>query len=942
MKINPDSRTVMGLADRRADAAAPGTRRRFTTPGQDVYDSVRWVRRDARIGAGDEVVFAQDGVEFPEAWSDTAVNIVASKYFRGAAGSPEREWSLRQLMDRVVDTITAWGETDGYFAGGAEAQTFAEELRWLLVHQRVAFNSPVWFNIGVAGVPQQASACFILGVDDTMESILGWYAEEGRIFKGGSGAGVNLSAIRASCEPLTGGGRASGPVSFMRGADASAGSIRSGGKTRRAAKMVLLDVDHPDVEEFIWCKALEERKARALAAAGFEMGVDGADCHSVQYQNANNSVRLSDEFMDAVQAGGDWELVSRTDGRAVKTLSARGLLAQIAQAAWECADPGVQFSTTINAWHTAPSAGPITASNPCSEYVHLDNSACNLASINLLAFLDDTGGFDVDGFAHTCAVTITAQDILVGRADYPTAAIADTTRRYRQLGLGYSNLGAALMAQGLAYDSAEGRSWAASVTGLMTAAAYAASAGLASRVGPFDGYTGDRDAMTAVLLRHRDANDAVAAKAPPQPGASAAAMWRTAEAMWGQAVRSCEDGPGVRNSQATVIAPTGTISFMMDCDTTGIEPDLGLIKDKTLSGGGHLRLVNRTVGRALTALGYCPDEVSGVEAHIRVHGDVASAPYLTEDHKEVFRCAMGADAISARGHILMMGEVQPLISGAISKTVNLPDTASADDIEDLLVGAWTAGVKAVAVYRDASKVAQPLSTASTDAKPKPAASGSVRTLLPSRRDSRTISFVVGDCHGFVTMGEYPDGAPGEMFLRVAKGGSTLAGVMDAFAIAVSLGLQHGVPLDAYIDSFAGLRFEPAGITDDPELRIATSLVDYLARRLAVEYLDPATRAGLGVLTTSERVDPALPGLDTFEPAAADTTVYSAAPNSAAPNSVEANNAGTDRAGANRAGTNGAGANSAVNAPICMTCGERMARAGACWACSGCGATSGCS
>ena len=916
------------LGDRRAAAAAPDTRRRFTSPGQDVYDSARWVRRDARIGAGDEVVFAQDGVEFPEAWSDTAVNIVASKYFRGAAGSPEREWSLRQLIDRVVDTITAWGETDGYFAAGADAEAFAEELRWLLLHQRVAFNSPVWFNIGVAGVPQQASACFILAVDDTMESILGWYTEEGRIFKGGSGAGVNLSAIRASCEPLTGGGQASGPVSFMRGADASAGSIRSGGKTRRAAKMVLLDVDHPDVEEFIWCKALEERKARALAAAGFEMGVDGADIHSVQYQNANNSVRLCDEFMDAVQAGGDWELVSRTDGRTVKTLPARDLLAQIAQAAWECADPGVQFSTTINAWHTAPNAGPITASNPCSEYVHLDNSACNLASINLLAFLDSPGSFDVDGFAHTCAVTITAQDILVGRADYPTAAIADTTRRYRQLGLGYSNLGAALMAQGLAYDSTEGRSWAASVTGLMTAAAYAASARLASRVGPFDGYTGDRDAMTAVLRRHRDANAAVEAKAPPRPGASAAAMWRTAEALWDQAVRSCEDGPGVRNSQATVIAPTGTISFMMDCDTTGIEPDLGLIKHKTLSGGGHLRLVNRTVGRALTALGYCPDEVSGVEDHIRVHGGVASAPYLTEDHKEVFRCAMGADAISPGGHILMMGEVQPLISGAISKTVNLPDTATPDDIEELLVGAWTVGVKAVAVYRDASKVAQPLSTASTDDEPAPepgpgpAASGSVRTLLPSKRNSRTISFVVGDCHGFATFGEYPNGAPGEIFLRVAKGGSTLAGVMDAFAIAVSLGLQHGVPLDAYIDSFAGLRFEPAGITDDPELRMATSLVDYLARRLAVEYLDPATRAGLGVLTTSERLDPALPGLDTFQPAAADTTVYGA--------------------GSNGAGANGAGGNGAVDAPICMTCGERMARAGVCWACSGCGATSGCS
>jgi len=911
MTITDPAPTVL---DPRPPATAPG-RRHFTRSGVGVYTTVAWALRDARIAAGEKVVFEQRGVEFPESWSDNAVNIVASKYLRGALGTPQRERSLRQLIDRVVDTITAWGSSDGYFAGEDERRAFADELRWLLVHQRVAFNSPVWFNIGVAGVPQQASACFILAVDDTMESILGWYGEEGRIFKGGSGAGVNLSAIRASCEALTGGGRASGPVSFMRGADASAGSIRSGGKTRRAAKMVLLDVDHPDVEEFIWCKAHEERKARALATAGFDMGVDGDDIFSLQYQNANNSVRLSDEFMTAVQQGADWDLVARTDGRVVKTVPARELLSQIARAAWECADPGVQFSTTINNWHTAPNAGPITASNPCSEYVHLDNSACNLASINLLAFLDTDGRFDVEGFAHTCAVTITAQDILVGRADYPTDAIGDTTRRYRQLGLGFTNLGAALMAQGLAYDSDEGRSWAAAVTALMTAAAYAASADLAERVGPFDGYAADRDAVTAVVHRHSAAADSGAGRSDLRPRSDERdAIWRAAAVLWARSVAACENGPGVRNAQATVIAPTGTISFMMDCDTTGIEPDLGLVKHKTLSGGGHLTIVNRTVARALGSLGYSSEQVADIEGHIAEAGDVAEAPHLAERHKGVFRCAMGPDAISPRGHVLMMGEVQPFVSGAISKTVNLPHSATPGDIEELLVGAWTAGVKAVAVYRDGCKVDQPLSTAAdhgTEASaPEPAVAQ--RAVLPAKRTSRTVSFRVADCHGFLTVGEYPDERPGEIFLRVSKGGSTLAGIMDAFAISVSLGLQHGVPPDAYIDSFMGLRFEPAGITDDPELRMATSLVDYIARRLAVDYLDPADRAGLGVLTTSERSNPALPGLDTFQPAATDT-IYGP-------------------------GSNGVG----DTAPICMTCGERMARAGSCFACAGCGATSGCS
>ena len=883
--------------------AADSAERRFTAAGDDVYASVAWGRRDARIGAGDDVAFEQAGVEFPTSWSDTAVNITASKYFRGTLGTPERESSLRELLDRVVDTIAAWGDADGYFRTDAETQVFADELRWLLLHQRAAFNSPVWFNIGVAGVPQQASACFILAVEDTMESILNWYTEEGRIFKGGSGAGVNLSAIRASHESLAGGGRGSGPVSFMRGADASAGSIRSGGKTRRAAKMVLLDVDHPDIEEFIWCKAREERKARALADAGFAMGVNGADGASLQYQNGNNSVRLSDEFMAAVEADADWELVARTDGSVAKTVRARELLRQIAEAAWECADPGVQFSTTINAWHTAPNAGPITASNPCSEYVHLDNSACNLASINLLAYLDPADGFDVEGFVHTCRVMIVAQDILVGRADYPTEAIGDTTRRYRQLGLGYSNLGAALMAQGLPYDSGAGRLWAASVTSLMTAAAYAASAELAQRVGPFAGYTADRHATTLVLRRHhRHATD----QWEPWTDINEAAL-----RLWARAVAACEHGPGVRNAQATVIAPTGTISFMMDCDTTGIEPDLGLIKHKTLAGGGHLTIVNRTVARALRTLGHSDAEITGIEAHIEAHGDVTAAPHLADDHQAVFACAMGRGAISAAGHVAMMGAVQPFVSGAISKTVNLPDTATPDDIEALWRSAHSLGVKAVAVYRDNSKVGQPLETASSNghhhAEATPEGAPAARRPLPQRRASRTIRFQVGDCKGFMTVGEYPDGTPGEIFLRVAKGGSTLAGIMDAFAIAVSQGLQHGVPLEAYVDSFAGVRFEPAGLTDDPELRMTTSLVDYLARRLAVEYLPAGIRAAMGVLTTQERSEPSLPGLDTFQPAPADPAGYG--------NST---------------------------APLCSTCGQRMGRAGTCWACSGCGATSGCS
>ena len=688
----------------------------------DPADGIAWERRDARLldHRDGSVAFEQLGVEVPAGWSQNATNILAQKYFRGPLGTPEREWSLRQVVDRVVGTITEWGDGDGYFADESEASLFRAELSYLLYAQRAAFNSPVWFNIGVAGVPQQASACFILSVDDTMESILEWYAEEGRIFKGGSGAGVNLSRIRASSEPLSGGGTASGPVSFMRGADASAGTIKSGGKTRRAAKMVVLDADHPDIEAFIWCKAREERKSRALAAAGFDMGVDGADSNSVQYQNANNSVRVTDGFMGAAAEGRDWDLTARADGAVLKRVAARSILRQMAEAAWECADPGVQFATTINRWHTASVTGPITASNPCSEYVHLDDSACNLASINLLSFLDDDGSFDVSGFRRAVQVVFAAQEILVGHADYPTQAIADTTGAFRQVGLGYANLGALLMAMGLPYDSDEGRAVAAAITALMTGEAYLTSTRLAERMGPFAGFHANREPMLRVLDQHRTAAASIDEDLAP------ADLLEAAQLAWDEA---CEraDRYGVRNSQATVLAPTGTIGLIMDCDTTGIEPDLGLVKSKRLVGGGTMHMVNTTVPRALRRLGYDDEQVRRINDHIAEHHDVVGAP-LEAEHRAVFACSLGDDAISTSGHIGMMAAVQPFLSGAISKTVNMPAGATVDDVEKLFIGAWRLGLKSVAIYRDCSKVGQPLTVGTADGsreprRPRPIPSG---------------------------------------------------------------------------------------------------------------------------------------------------------------------------------------------------------------------------
>jgi ribonucleoside-diphosphate reductase alpha chain len=1358
----------MAIAPQRAGI---GIRRHFTTEGVHPYDEVRWELRDARITnfRDGTVAFEQRGVEVPASWSVNATNILAQKYFRGTLGTPEREWSLKQVADRVVDTLTAWGVKDGYFLDDTEAEIFRDELKYLIIHQKAAFNSPVWFNIGVRGVPQQGSACFILSVNDSMDSILNWYTEEGIIFKGGSGAGVNLSRIRSSHELLKGGGTASGPVSFMRGADASAGTIKSGGKTRRAAKMVILDSDHPDIEDFIWCKAIEERKARVLRDAGFDMDLDGADSHSIQYQNANNSVRVTDDFMQAVLDDGDWTLTARTDGSVIRTVKARDLFRQIAHAAWECADPGMQFDTTINTWHTAPNTGRINGSNPCfpgsarvhtdkgliqfsalfdrvnrgeavqvythdatnpdapaegvvltspeafmitgfndivrlrfengmelrctpahriftanrgyvearqltssdevkvldlpapavnadpaipissdpaeyatngdrsvpvhlpdewtaelahymgwlvgdgsvsgsvlattygspedrdeilprhqelaewingdrsikvseqvdgtcqlrlsqrviqryfealgiravrapqqsvpwsieqapafaaaaflrglfdadgcvvdgdrstsyvglgsssptlllgvqrllttfgitskvhrtreggssasrytakdgtetpyasapmfdlrissrslvrfadaigfslsrkralladvvrtdersearqtthllertddgveltynlceprnhsyvvdgivvrncSEYMHLDNSACNLASLNLLTYLREDGSFDVEGFKAAVAVVFTGQEIIVGNADYPTEAIAENSRRFRELGIGYANLGALLMANGLPYDSDGGRAWAGAITALMTGHAYATSARTAARMGPFAGFHENADAMVNVLRMHQGAASKVDEELVPPELLSAA------QEAWDEAVELAEQF-GVRNSQASVLAPTGTIGLLMDCDTTGVEPDLGLVKTKKLVGGGTMSIVNQTVPRALRQLGYGPDQVDEIVAHIDEHKTIVGAPHLASRHLPVFACSMGDNTIHYSGHVRMMGAVQPFISGAISKTVNMPEDVTVEDVEQLHIDAWRLGIKAVAIYRDNCKVAQPLSTTKKDGpaaaggdsappgsdaeardravaariaeleqalaqreQAAPVVVGAVRERLPRRRRSNTFAFRVADCEGYVTVGEYEDGRPGEVFVKVSKQGSTLAGIMDAFSISISLGLQHGVPLATYVRKYSNMKFEPAGITDDAELRIATSLVDYIFRRLALDYLTYDERLELGVLSTTERLQPTLPGVE--ESATPSVGITDAGVTAA---EKVASDPAT-RATARPVGPQDAAATLARaeqrDAPFCYSCGNVMQRAGSCYVCPSCGSTSGCS
>jgi ribonucleoside-diphosphate reductase alpha chain len=864
----------------------------------------------------------------------------------------------------VADTITTWGVEGGYFADESEAENFRAELKFILVTQRAAFNSPVWFNIGVNGVPQQASACFILSVDDKMSSILNWYREEGVIFKGGSGAGVNLSKIRSSYEMLNGGGTASGPVSFMRGADASAGTIKSGGKTRRAAKMVILNVDHPDVQEFVWCKAKEEKKARVLRDAGFDMDLDGSDSFSIQYQNANNSVRITDDFMQAVIDDADWDLKAVTDGSTVRTVRARDLWRDIATASWECADPGLQFDTTINKWHTAHTTGRINGSNPCSEYMHLDNSACNLASINLLKYLDEKGDFDVASYMHTIEVVFTAQEILVGRADYPTEPIAETSRKFRQLGIGYANLGATLMALGLPYDSYQGRAWAAALTSLMTGHAYATSARTASRMGPHAGFADNEMHMLNVLRMHRDAHDQII-----DTNVVPAELVEAGRQSWVAAVRDGEEY-GVRNSQASVLAPTGTIGLMMDCDTTGIEPDLGLVKMKKLVGGGTMTIVNQTIPRALRKLGYTPEQIEDIVAYIDTEKSILGAPHLAADHVAVFACSMGDNTIHYEGHVRMMGAVQPFISGAISKTVNMPEEATIEDIEALHQLSWELGLKAVAIYRDNCKVAQPLSTAKKDIVEVPAAEEAtqvverivekivhqpIRQKLPRSRRGRTFEFRVADCKGFATIGEYETGQPGEIFLTVSKQGSTLSGIMDAFAKSISYGLQYGVPLRAFVEAFTNMRFEPAGMTDDPDIRFASSIMDYLFRRLALEYLTYDERAEMGIFSIDERLQPTLPGVEESVMQTRTGTEMASDPKSipSAEDLVQQLELGTAPPAPNNDITNPAGVVRASeitpkpavrhsDAPMCMQCGVQMNRAGSCHACPSCGSTSGCS
>lgn len=933
--------------------ASLGVERVFTQPKKSAYDMLKWVKRDSIIAnpMTGKNVFEQRGVEFPESWSLNSINIVAQKYFTGTPGTDERESSLKHLIDRVADTIVRQGLQEDYFESDQEAEIFREELKYILATQRAAFNSPVWFNIGAPGRSQQASACFILGIEDTMPSILNWYREEGMIFKGGSGSGINLSGLRSSVEPLgKSAGTASGPLSFMRGADASAGAIKSGGKTRRAAKMVILNADHPDIEEFIWCKAIEERKARVLEEAGFDMTLDGKDSFSVQYQNANNSIRVTDDFMKAVEDDADWVLREVKTGKPVKTMKARDLFRQFAKAAWECADPGMQFDTTINKWHTAPNAGRINGSNPCSEYMHLDNSACNLASINLLKYLKDDGTFDVDAFRHTVEVIFTAQEILVGYSEYPTENITKNAKAYRELGLGYANLGALLMAQGLPYDSAEGRAKAAAITALMTGHAYATSAKIANRVGPFAGFHKDREGMLNVLRMHRDEVSRIDASLVPEELLSAAAH------AWDNAVELGERH-GVRNSQASVLAPTGTIGLMMDCDTTGIEPDLGLVKVKKLVGGGTMNIVNQTVPRALRSLGYSKKQIDDIVSYIDVEKTIHGAPHLKEEHKAVFACAMGDNPIHYMGHVKMMGAVQPFLSGAISKTVNMPEEASVEDVEQLHLESWKLGLKAVAIYRDNCKVAQPLAMAkkeSSDNREKPVAAasttpaiddrfvfkGAVQRPLPKVRTAKTFSFTVSGVHGYFTVGEYEDGKPGELFISIAKVGSTLSGLMDSFGRSVSYGLQYGVPIKTYIKGMAHMSFAPAGITDDPDIRTASSLVDYIFRRLAMTYLafDDLLELGLASIDDMPDTQTSLPVEEKIEQETARS-----APTESIQTTISASVEETPEASQQYSvKSTTKTAKKIDDAPMCFNCGNQTQRSGSCYVCTACGSTTGCS
>ncbi|MFI5491180.1 vitamin B12-dependent ribonucleotide reductase [Actinoplanes sp. NPDC051859] len=937
-------------------AAVGGLRveRVWTTEGVHPYDEVEWERRDVvmtnwRDGS---INFEQRGVEYPTSWSVNAANIVTTKYFRGAVGTPEREWTLKQLIDRVVKTYRKAGEDHRYFASPEDAEVFEHELTWMLLHQVFSFNSPVWFNVGTTS-PQQVSACFILSVDDSMDSILDWYKEEGLIFKGGSGSGVNLSRIRSSRELLSSGGTASGPVSFMRGADASAGTIKSGGATRRAAKMVILDVDHPDIEEFVTTKAREEDKIRALRDAGFDMDLGGSDIVSVQYQNANNSVRVSDEFMRAVEEGGTFDLRGRLHGEVIETIDAKKLFTQIAKAAWECADPGMQYDDTINDWHTNPETGRITASNPCSEYMSLDDSSCNLASLNLMKFLNADGGFEVQKFVKSVEFVITAMEISIAFADFPTPKIGETTRAYRQLGIGYANLGALLMASGQPYDSEAGRGVAAAITSLMTGTAYRRSAEIAGVVGAYDGYARNAEAHKRVMRKHAAANDEIRPNGPV-----ATALVKEATKQWQDGIKIGEKN-GWRNAQASVLAPTGTIGLMMDCDTTGIEPDLALVKFKKLVGGGSMQIVNQTVPRALRSLGYPEEQVEAIVEHISDHGNVVDAPGLKPEHYPVFDCAMGERTIAPMGHVRMMAAVQPFISGAISKTVNMPESATVEEIEHIHFQGWKLGLKALAIYRDNCKVGQPLSAAKPNKAAAPAEAPAqvekvvekvveyrpVRKRLPKKRPSETVSFSVGGAEGYLTASSYPDDGLGEVFLKMSKQGSTLAGVMDAFSVAISIGLQYGVPLETFVSKFTNMRFEPAGMTDDPDVRMAASVMDYIFRRLALDFLPYDTRAELGIFTAKERAAQVA-----AEAAAEAGNVDLAGMAASAPvaevkaevKSVEVPAAEVEKPAHSSTELLEIVLGTSADAPLCFTCGTKMRPAGSCYVCEGCGSTSGCS
>jgi ribonucleoside-diphosphate reductase alpha chain len=1093
-----------GARSQGAQAKGLTLSRIYTREGVHPYDDVTWERRDVvmtnwRDGS---VNFEQYGVEFPDFWSVNAANIVTTKYFRGAVGTPQREWSLKQLVDRVVGAYGAAGREHGYFATEQDAEIFEHELKYALIHQVFSFNSPVWFNVGTSS-PQQVSACqpyyapvstptgpvpigslvatnavglkvydahgttrivatkangikevlrlhttsgrileatadhlvwratdlangeftvagflrpgdhllhvqpdmggsdrelldiskvenlgpmevfdiqtesgeylsgdlrvhncFILAVDDTMDSILEWYREEGLIFKGGSGAGVNLSRIRSSKELLSSGGTASGPVSFMRGADASAGTIKSGGATRRAAKMVVLDVDHPDVEEFIETKAREEEKIRVLRDGGFDMDLGGKDIASVQYQNANNSVRVSDEFMHAVEAGGKFDLAARTTGEPLAQVDARELFGKMAKAAWECADPGIQYDGTINDWHTCPESGRITASNPCSEYLHLDNSSCNLASINLLKFLRDDDTFDVQRFSQLTEFVITAMDISICFADFPTEKITETTRAFRQLGIGYANLGALLMATGHAYDSDGGRAIAAAITSLMTGVAYKQSAELAGIVGTYDGYARNATAHKRVIGKHLAASASIA-----PVGSIDKPILTAANEAWRQG-KTIGEANGYRNAQASLLAPTGTIGLMMDCDTTGVEPDLALVKFKKLVGGGSMKIVNQTVPRALKNLGYQPEQAEAIVEYIAEHGHVVDAPGLRPEHYEVFDCAMGERAISPMGHVRMMAAIQPALSGAISKTVNLPESATIADIEKIYLEGWKLGLKALAIYRDNCKVGQPLSVSKRKpaevAAAEPAAAPSatphevrpVRRRLPRQRSATVTRFSVAGAEGYMTASSYPDDGVGEVFLKLGKQGSTLAGVMDAFSMAISVGLQYGIPLESYVAKFTNMRFEPAGMTDDPDIRMASSVMDYIFRRLALDHLDYDDRSELGIFTTGERTaqlngEDTTPVADELDPEELAQSVpvervqvrqpeahdpeqprQAAQPEQAAGDWARQPGSSTELIESQQGRV--------ADAPLCLTCGTKMRPAGSCYVCEGCGSTSGCS